>query len=649
MTAIATVSAPALPLRRRRVILWPLHLAALALIATQFWQQRFPYVHSHERDFFSIWVVLWLIFVAGFLLTLFFTMGFALVTPTDQMPKRAGLYRYFRWLIFPALAGFMAYGTQHEWPFRTAFLFSRPALTRLAREILANPLSTNYAARDAGLFHATDIYAMPNEVGFMITSQRGLVYAPEGHPESHNSAVDHYRSDQMIALGGDWYEFSTGWNLQTKLHQDQAALLEALAAGDSHARASLPALIDSLSDDYWSSESSGYTQYATGIRQAQYTWGDQYLSNSQAHLLRPDMRALIRLGTTAVPALIARLREVPPPAQRVLLCQTLAVIGPDAASAVPAVTDLLHDKERLVREFAAWALGELGPAARSAIPDLLKTLDDPEPFVRYNAMLVLRKLHPDARVALPAYGEFIQNQLAKLPVPLLNDGSTLIVPYDIHGREPENLVITYQLTMAAALDAVSDYGPDAAPLAPLLAKELHAVYTSPFFDRRGSLAVPLNASQTASLVMLAEVRDKAPPILIACGPRVASAADELDQALRASTTYVGLDYYAWSVSHALAAVAPKYQPAVDFLLAQLLVDRSSFLTWCRENPSNALGEEGVKLLRHAGVLALLLDNLDPTNAALRAAVQPVARKPDDNEALAARKLEIKYPPAGVEF
>ena len=57
----------------------------------------------------------------------------------------------------------------------------------------------------------------------------------------------------------------------------------------------------------------------------------------------------------------------------------LARIGPDAADAVPELTDLLDDPEQDVRKAAARALGQIGPDAAEAVPALMRQLVQPKP------------------------------------------------------------------------------------------------------------------------------------------------------------------------------------------------------------------------------------------------------------------------------
>jgi HEAT repeat protein len=80
----------------------------------------------------------------------------------------------------------------------------------------------------------------------------------------------------------------------------------------------------------------------------------------------------------------------------------LGRLGPEAAAAVPALTEALKNPNTLVRQNAALALGEVGPAAKGAVSALAEVLRDPEWVVRRQAALALGRLGPDARSAAPA-------------------------------------------------------------------------------------------------------------------------------------------------------------------------------------------------------------------------------------------------------
>ncbi len=238
--------------------------------------------------------------------------------------------------------------------------------------------------------------------------------------------------------------------------------------------------------------------------------------------------------------------------------------------------------------------------------------------------------------SLPVYAHYLHQQLAGPPAKFPYDGSTLTNPFDINVRRPEFLEQTYDLIAAVTLDAIADYKADAAPIAPALAAELHASYLSHLFDKREP-PDQLNSTQAATFMMFLQVREKVPLILETCGAAAAPAAAELDAAIRAAIAKPPDDFYTLSgssfrPSQALAAVAPKYQPTIDFLLSELTTSESAFVAWYNQNPPPT-ESEAQRLLYRASTLAQNLDNIDPTNAALRAAAQPdppTTKPPDTN-------------------
>jgi hypothetical protein len=83
--------------------------------------------------------------------------------------------------------------------------------------------------------------------------------------------------------------------------------------------------------------------------------------------------ALGRIGTAAVPELIAALRSNDAEA-RLQATQVLARMGSDAKEAVPDLIRLLDDPDERIRKAATRTLGRIGPAAAEAVPALMKSL-----------------------------------------------------------------------------------------------------------------------------------------------------------------------------------------------------------------------------------------------------------------------------------
>ncbi len=106
---------------------------------------------------------------------------------------------------------------------------------------------------------------------------------------------------------------------------------------------------------------------------------------------------LAEFGKPVVPALVKALEN-----NKVAYwaCLVLADIGPDAAEATPALTELIQTAVKPeVRREAALALGAIGPAAATAVPALAKALEDKAPAVCCGAAFALGKIGPEAKSA----------------------------------------------------------------------------------------------------------------------------------------------------------------------------------------------------------------------------------------------------------
>lgn len=97
-------------------------------------------------------------------------------------------------------------------------------------------------------------------------------------------------------------------------------------------------------------------------------------TNSAAEVL-PALHSLAEVGKAGVPRLIEGMKH---PEARYWICRILAEIGPDAAEAVPALTEALSDERPETRREAVLALGHIGAAsgpAAAKIASLTKDTD----------------------------------------------------------------------------------------------------------------------------------------------------------------------------------------------------------------------------------------------------------------------------------
>ena len=77
---------------------------------------------------------------------------------------------------------------------------------------------------------------------------------------------------------------------------------------------------------------------------------------------------------------------------REFAARALGEMGPEANTAIQAITESLQDNEMSVREAAAQALGSIGSEAKTAIPDLNELLWDKNNYVQVAAKKALGKI-----------------------------------------------------------------------------------------------------------------------------------------------------------------------------------------------------------------------------------------------------------------
>jgi len=168
------------------------------------------------------------------------------------------------------------------------------------------------------------------------------------------------------------------------------------------------------------------------------------LENDQLrHLAVAVLSAMGPEAAEAVPALTNQLEQADDPELQREIQLALAGIGPAAADAVPQLIESLQSDELLVRSSAAYALGRVGPAASSAVDPLRDRFEnDDEKFVRMASIWALIHIRPN------------DEGLAKLAVPLL-----------IEALKSERSEVRYEAVTTlgelgpAAVDAISSIEP----------------------------------------------------------------------------------------------------------------------------------------------------------------------------------------------
>ena len=106
---------------------------------------------------------------------------------------------------------------------------------------------------------------------------------------------------------------------------------------------------------------------------------------------REAFRRLAEMGEPAVPALMDLMEKNGIPVSGDAF-NTLANLGPRAASAVPRLRELLKRDNVELQTHSAWILGTIGPAARPAVPDLERLMQHPHPRLRKISAEALGKI-----------------------------------------------------------------------------------------------------------------------------------------------------------------------------------------------------------------------------------------------------------------
>ncbi len=87
--------------------------------------------------------------------------------------------------------------------------------------------------------------------------------------------------------------------------------------------------------------------------------------------------------------------------ERRAVAEVIKAFGPDAASAVPTLVEMLDDRSREYRAIVGGILCDLGPAARSAVPALIRSLKEKTARSPEITIQVLGGIGADAAEAIP--------------------------------------------------------------------------------------------------------------------------------------------------------------------------------------------------------------------------------------------------------
>jgi HEAT repeat protein/lysophospholipase L1-like esterase len=215
---------------------------------------------------------------------------------------------------------------------------------------------------------------------------------------------------------------------------------------------------------------------------------------------------------TALPALTAALHDVDP-AVRAESARAVAALGPAAAAATADLFALLEDRREHVRWAAAGALHAIAPAARDNLARLVHALDSGDPYVRAFAAWTLGLAGPDAVSAGPALEARLHDPdpgirtLAVRALGNLRSGDTAAVA----GLADVVLRGTGDSRWRAAR-ALAKLGPSAAAATPALARALSDPDDKLRRESAFALALIGPGAEAALPALVAAERDPVPDV-----------------------------------------------------------------------------------------------------------------------------------------
>lgn len=278
--------------------------------------------------------------------------------------------------------------------------------------------------------------------------------------------------------------------------------------------------------------------------------------------------------------------------------RTLGRIG---AAAVPALSGMLAEQDREIREHAAEALARVGPAAKGAIPALVTLLQDTksDDGVRGAAARALAAVGPDAADAVPALVATAQSARQAVVEPVFDALAEIgkpAVPALVDVLRGGHSYLRQQ-----AAQALGQIGPEALPAVPILTEALKdqdralSLRAAEALGRIGApaaAAAPALAAQLKSGPALSHHRKAVIESLGSMGAKTEGVIPALLAAVK------GADQQA---AQAAAQVLGRFGPAVPVSDWVEALRRSPFPA-VRAQAARALAERGAEAKQAAALL-----------------------------------------------
>ena len=180
-----------------------------------------------------------------------------------------------------------------------------------------------------------------------------------------------------------------------------------------------------------------------------------------------DLGELHESAESVVPALANLLKDKDPKV-RWHSARSLGDYGPLAKPAVGELRALLSDKDRVVQHHAALALGKIGDRSDETIDALVKTVTVPDERVARAAITALRHLDPDPKRVIAALDQLLSSEDQVIVVHALE----AVVERGAKAVPVLNEALKRPKTAYLACAAIEQIGPDAAGTVPALTKLL---------------------------------------------------------------------------------------------------------------------------------------------------------------------------------